>query len=420
MMGFLRPAEAWPRVLLAISLLMGMLWAVSGCDDGVVDPEPPAAVSITESMIDTINTPQFWVLGSEEFRKITLDLNVSEEIREAVSNGELTEVVASFTIMPSEIPIILRDDGGTKLPAFEPEDFVHEYSGDLVPGDFRFAAQINSGFAPEAGNYKFRFTVYGLRNPDMTPQSESAVLTIDKDIVVSANEGPEFGEISIADSLHAGFDADMWTIEVSDPNEPSGDEVTELRVSLIANDVTWREILFAPLSPPTWTFAVDSTFSAGLPTNEYQMQIVAIDRFDYPSDMVIRTIWIENLAPELTDLTAPDTVYQPGPDDPPNVYAFTVHVEDSQGQGDIERVFYSVIDPTGQQADSPDFVFRDDGDGGDEVAGDRTWTHLFQVANTVSNFGTYTFKFYGEDRAGNFSLEHIQEIELVAYSEPQP
>jgi hypothetical protein len=422
-MGFLRPAGSWLKVILAGSLLMAVLWIIAGCEDSAVDPVAVQNVPINENLIDSVSVPPFWVLDSEEFRTASLTLNLSNDVKNAVRNGDLEEAIVYLHIWNENLEeshsvLEMHDDGGT-TELIPQEDFEDVNSGDLIPGDYVYQMQLNSGFALEEGVYTFGFALDGLYDPTQGHPQVVPLPILSVDVTVSANEGPVIGDVSIPDSLYAGFDAQQWTIEVSDPNEPSGDEVVKVEVGLWAPDLGSKNFLFAPLNPPTWTFAVDSTFSAGLPTGDYSMTIIAIDKFDQPSDLRVSTIWVENLAPELLSLSTPDTVQQPGPDDPPNVYAFELNIEDRQGQGDIESVYYTVVDPTGVFFESPDFVFTDDGEHGDPIADDRVWTHLFQVANTVSNFGTYTFTFYAQDRAGNTSVPIEKEIELIVYSESQ-
>ncbi len=425
MMGILRPAGSWLCVVLAFGLLMGMLWAVVGCDDGIVDPEPPPNIAINADLVDSLNVPEFWVLGSEDFRSISIGLGLSDAEKEAVRSGYLQPALVMIDIRdqdgnPTLNWIEMRDDGG-EVEDLSPSEYEFSFSGDLVANDFTFNAMINANFAETEGQYTFEIIIDGLydpNGPDRPDVLPDPILFVE--ITVSANEPPVFGEVSIPDSLHAGFDAQQWTIEVSDPNEPSGDEVVDVRISLIADDITWREFLFAPLNPPTWTFTTDSTFSAGLPTNDYMMTILATDQYEQPSDMIVGSLWIENLAPELLSLSAPDTAQQPSPGSLDNVYEFFLDVTDSQGQTDIARVYYTVVDPTGNFFEDDLFVFRDDGLDLDPVAGDGQWSHGFIVEETVSNFGTYTFTFYAEDRAGNTppSLEHL--LELIPSSEPQP
>ena len=441
MMGFLRSAGSWPRFVFAFGLMTGVLWAVAGCDDGVVDPELLSANTWSEyvalipdsTQVDSLVVPEAMVLGSEDFRTLTIGFNLSPELTDAIRAGRVAEPRRIFGLIRragvgATAAFYLYDDGGafehSDLPVHQPQ-YLASKSGDLIPGDFIFSNRINSLFSdvwgtPYEDEYLFEF-YFNFDSPVAGGQGDGhpETFVISRNVLVSANEGPVVDSVDIPDSLYSGFDAQTWSIDVSDPNEASGDEVTDVTVTLVADDITWREILFAPTNLPEWTFSVDSSFAAGLPTNDYEMQILAIDKFEYPSDMTVVPIWIENEAPELLSLVAPDTVRQPGPDDPDNIYVFELNVQDSQGQGDLEIVYYTVVDPTGNFFESPDYVFRDDGEDPDPVAEDRLWNSGFRVPNTVSNFGTYTFTFYAEDRAGNVSVPIEKFIELVAYSEPQ-
>lgn len=410
-----RPAS--PVLFAALALA----FVVAGCDDtGSVDPEPPGAVPIEESLIDTLLVPRFWVLDSGEFRSLRLDVELSGSTREAVLDGELVPPAVTVEIMDTVdadtvASFVLHDDGGA-VPIDDAPGFVAETSGDLVPGDFSYSARIHSGFTDAEGPYTFAFFVEGLHPPDSTMPMLAPALLVKIEVTVSANEPPVISGAQLPDSLHSGFDTQQWTVEVSDPNESSGDRVRQVTVALAAGGVTYRDFLFAAGEPPSWNFTADSTFAAGLATDDYTMTFTATDEFEQSSDPFEAAVWIENLAPALSNLTAPDTVEQPGPDDPANVYAFTVAVADGQGQGDIERVYYTVLDPNGNFTESDEFVFRDDGEDVDETAGDGVWSHAFQVDAGVSNFGTYTFTFYADDHAGNTSAPTEKEIYQRAHA----
>ncbi|GBE29245.1 MAG TPA: hypothetical protein ENH10_05450 [Bacteroidetes bacterium] len=422
-MGFLRPSGS--RSLVFLTSLIGflLLFGLIGCDEtGPVDPEPIDNVLVTEDLIDSVNVPEFWVLGSEEFRQVTFSFALTQEQKDAINYGDYSPAVVWVSIRDqdgSEVAgFMIRDDGGA-LPDVLHPGFVHANSGDLVPNDFIFSNQINAGFTTIEGVYTFEVSVWGMIPPGMSAPDVIPPPIVVVSVTVSANEAPVFGEVSLPDNLNAGFDVQQWTLEVTDPDEEvSEDEVVEVMVELLANDISYREFLFAQLNSSTWIFTADSTFAAGLLTADYTMSVTATDKFNQVSEPLEHAVWIENLAPELMSLSAPDTTQQPGPDDPPNVYTFTLDVTDSQGQGDIESVYYTVLDPTGGFSTHPDYVFRDDGEDGDEIAGDGTWTHLFQVPREVSNFGTYTFTFYATDRAGQDSDPIEHELVLIVSSEP--
>ncbi len=423
-MGFLRPAGAWPRAVWALSLMLLMVWAFSGCEENGVEPSSPDGVPLDSGVIDSLSVPEFWVLGSEDYRTVYLSLGLTVEEREAILDGDLLPPSVYIWVGPAgdneySNNFRLLDDGGALVNQTNAE-YADSLSGDLIPGDQVFQARINSGFADEAGDYVFYVQVVGLQRPgNATDEGSDPILEVT--VTVSANEPPVFSDPNLPDSLHAGFDAQQWSVNVVDPNESLGDDVVDVMMELKAGDIVYRENLFAELDAPVWTFTADSTFAAGLETAEYTMSFTASDQFDQVTDPPFEhTVWIENSAPDLLSLSAPDTAYQPGPDDPPNVYAFELNVEDHQGQGDIEEVYYEVTDPTGNHYGNPAFVFRDDGEDPDPVAGDRIWSHGFIVTSSVSNFGTYTFTFYARDRAGNVSDPIEHELELISSSEPQP
>ena len=171
---------------------------------------------------------------------------------------------------------------------------------------------------------------------------------------------------------------------------------------------------------------LDSTLAAGL-IGDHTLEFQAVDLSNAGSNLLTRSIFLENLAPILFDPEAPDTVQrQIGV--PVQV---RLSVADPQGYGDIDSVYFKFLKPDGTfGGDSPDpnneermykeggfhfFLFDDGNPGiGDEKAGDGRFSWSFPV-DPGAILGPYTFIFYSRDRAGNLSAALTDSFELVPF-----
>lgn len=402
-----------------IVLLIAGLLAFTGCDDDDIDStSEPVGVDVDAFLPDATLAdqivPEFWVLGSEDPRLVTVEVEFPDGVLDEVRRGLLDRPVVTLRIQregdSTARTVPMYDDGGA-LPV-DGDEFVGDTSGDLVPGDGRYAVRMNSGFATGEGEHAVEILLTS--SPLFEGADDSPAITELGQIAVTVtgNDPPDIETVNVPATLPSGFTPQTWTIVASDPNELSGDEIEAVEVLLDnSSNTTVRNFLFADAGDSTWTYQADSSFSAGLAQGDYSFIVQARDRFGVVGTAT-HALTIENFPPVLGTLVSPDTVYQADTPETPNLYLFTLEVTDPQSAADIQRVYYTVTDPGGNLATSDDFIFRDDGEDLDEIAGDGTWTHGFIVTDGVSNFGTYTFRFYALDRGGNVSNEIPQEIEL--------
>lgn len=99
-----------------------------------------------------------------------------------------------------------------------------------------------------------------------------------------------------------------------------------------------------------------------------------------------------NVAPVINRVIAPDTITVTG------VFPFILVAEavDSNGAGDIERVYFQTFRPDGS-TNGFQFEMNDRGLEGDATAGDGIWSRGIQVDSTNQK-GTYRFEFKARDR----------------------
>jgi len=92
-----------------------------------------------------------------------------------------------------------------------------------------------------------------------------------------------------------------------------------------------------------------------------------------------------------------------------NQYILTVDVSDPQGLDDVKEVLYKVFKPG---ASTPSFTghMHDDGEYGDQKAGDGTYSFGISSPARDSQQGEYTFTFQATDRAGYESNKIIKKV----------
>lgn len=382
-----------------------------GCESE--DPvDPQNTPSLEAPQIDSVNVPSFWVYDSPDYRTISVTISLSPSLEQAVKQQDVPapDVYMLLESGDGVTPVVqyrLLDDGGG--PTIQnPFDSMDDHSGDLVPLDLTYSLRINSLFAQSASEMTATISAGWPLSIDSTKMTRLEPRTLQVEI----NSAPVIESFNHSDSLYAGFTTEQWTARVDDADIPGGDVVQQVEMHLLRDGDTVRDLLMAKASPRIWNFSLDSTFAAGLATAEYSITLTATDHFDQAATPYEGVIWIENTAPVLSNLVAPDTVYRPV-EDPPNFYNFYVNVFDQQGQGDINRVDYIVMDPNGGVSTNDAYVFNDLGLEPDEVEHDGIWSTGISVPHTVSNFGTYTFTFTAHDRAGNNSMNLVKEILLL-------
>jgi len=407
------------RRTLALCLAIILTFAL-GCDHtGEVDPVRPDALEGLQ--ISLVDAPALWVYGSNAFRDVSIRLDLDESMRDAVLAGDVPTPAVWLRIVPpiGETQDVRLADDGSAFATADTASFLASSSGDLVAHDFIYSLRLNSGFATVQGDYEFRFVAAGADAADTTYDqlaSRVEAVSLTAEVSVAVNQAPLLdGEDStFPDSLHSGFATQTWVLLVTDPDAEGGDVVTGANLQILRQDAVLRNLILTDSGSDQWTLRADSSFSSGISTGDVLFRFTATDGFGETSQPLDTTVWIENTPPTLSEPGAPDSVFIPSSG--ANDYTLTVRVTDSQGPGDLNRVYYTAEDPQGVLTESPDFVFADNGVAPDETANDGIWTAGVSVPSTNTNTGSWTFRFYGEDRAGNTS--DAATVPIVMEHEP--
>jgi len=163
---------------------------------------------------------------------------------------------------------------------------------------------------------------------------------------------------------------------------------------------------------PVFVMSIDSSYAAGK-IGPYELNIFAEDRVNDKSTEVKHPVIMENSAPELLQISVPDTMLIFSTSS--NVDTVRAEVTDGQSLADIQSVYFiSQIrrqDGTLGSESDPIYLF-DDGDisqSGDPAAEDGEYSRIIRIdpGNTP---GTYIFTFHAQDNVNQFSTTLVDSI----------
>lgn len=212
-----------------------------------------------------------------------------------------------------------------------------------------------------------------------------------------ANLPPVLQTIDAPDTLQSGSQAQAFTAAVLDSNDILDVTAVLMRLMQRGNLIATDSLpLVNTISQNEGEFArqFDSTYAAER-RGEYELEFQAIDFNEDLSNILSKTIFLENLASTLRNPMVPDTVRRPaaGADS----LLIQISVNDPQGLGDIESVRFTVERDGGTPA-ILDMV--DNGELGDDVPNDGIYSRGI-VVDENSALGIFSFTFEAADRVGN-------------------
>jgi hypothetical protein len=129
-----------------------------------------------------------------------------------------------------------------------------------------------------------------------------------------------------------------------------------------------------------------------------ELKQVAIGKFKYDNGQA-------NIAPVISNLVIPDTIAR-GVD-----FVFSVKAFDSNGQNDIQSVYFDLYRPDGSIVSEGPFIMHDDGDSGfgDATAGDGIYSFKNSFGTTAQT-GEWKFIFQSKDRSNSLSNTIVHYI----------
>lgn len=149
----------------------------------------------------------------------------------------------------------------------------------------------------------------------------------------------------------------------------------------------------------------DNTYTGSInltkddPRGIYDVEIFLITDSDVLKKVSVSRVnfknYEENIAPIISDLSAPDTIVVQSPK---SIILLSLKASDQNGLPDIQSVYFTSTRPDGTSSGNKIYM-NDAGKDGDYNAGDGIYSLIIEV--TPSNQkGTYRFDFNAEDRSG--------------------
>ena len=358
--------------------LIGLTMAV-GCSKSSHKPDPPV------SGLSLIQLDSVWVYNSELMRKVV----VRAENIDLTNRTILGMIVAENG---DSLQFRLYDDGN-EGDWNDADQFAAGSSGDIVPGDFVFARQINSQFADNTGEYSFSFTLSESNSPEL-------LIT---EILVRHNSPPDFISHSEDDSVFSGGFGDIFTVTLADAEGQGdivGSEVVIFRSTPPSGNASYFD-MHRSLNNQ-WSWNDKAPISTGLMTGVYPAAFRAQDKYLHQIDgwaySDTFSVWLENLPPSITSVEGPDTIWIPRQGGDTVYFDFSVIVEDDQGVTDLDTLYLNLF-----IADSGE-VWRNfyiDGWGLlDTIALDGIYRPGFSADSSNTTPRTFLFKWTPIDKTG--------------------
>jgi hypothetical protein len=225
-----------------------------------------------------------------------------------------------------------------------------------------------------------------------TPGDPNPVIT-ELQLRYSQNQRSLFISAAVED-LQGRENIDSVAFELYYLTPDSNDQDSLVMAEKLRDDGSQGDII---LQDGVYSFKLDS-MNFVLPEGYYQVFAQAVDLDANQSSVVSAMCSVaKNDRPQLYLLEAP-SIFERG-----DTLRFKLRVNDLQGQQDIVYVAYGITWPDGVYKQDPTWRLRDDGQFGDEMAGDGIYTVLQPYGKTGKSQGVFEFAFFALDRQGAYS-----------------
>ena len=362
-------------------------------------PLEPSAFDNRDSIVKKDVLPQFINPG----KSYTISVRIEP------GDGELqfVSVILNIYRTGEATPLLtyaMYDDGGATSPG----------NGDLIAHDRIFTVTfVWQSTLTSDQQFVFEFIA------EDDDGNKTAPL---KELVISrANLPPIIQEVIAPDSVLSGF-VGLLGFQISAIDSNGLDDVSRAFYRAVQeNTEVFRGELNAD-APGRFSVSIDRTFAVGK-KGAYRFYFWVMDKSGVYSAEVVKDIFIENLSPVVSEISAPATVLLPSTGQ--QSYLITAQVLDGQGLGDISTVLLEAYYPDGSAFNNSPFTMFDNGlpvkenfEGwdqgyrGDRVANDGIYsiTIFFESEKPV---GEYVLSFYARDKVGNLSAKVRRTINLA-------
>ena len=221
------------------------------------------------------------------------------------------------------------------------------------------------------------------------------------------NDPPSIYDLNAPDFVAIGLDAGLFIhLSVSDPQ--GLDDIESVYFTIENSDSVMlpdTSLMYdngnsgdAIASDGIYTFALNSG-NTPQEAGDYIYHFRAIDSDGLSSDTLGWMITVgEDPSPYVYDSVAPESLQNSFPGDV-RIY---VSASDPQGLADIDKVFFTIRQPDSTMLPDTSFMY-DNGGGGDETAGDGTYTFTLDSPIDFDQVGDFEFIFEAIDLESNVS-----------------
>jgi len=223
------------------------------------------------------------------------------------------------------------------------------------------------------------------------------------------NKTPIVVSISVPDTLPSGSDAVLFSAAIQDSN--GIEDVPYITMRLKQQNLTIFSTALNLLSSNDVDSGLygayfDSSFATERVGN-YELEFQAVDLSGDSSNTDLRSIYLENSSPTLSNVQLPDSVQRPAAGT--DTIVVRVGAKDSQGLNDIDLVAFDIYRTGG---DTTTIEMFDDGDFNnhrDEIANDGIYSRGLTV--TPQNIAAkFYFIFQAKDKVNNFSTAIMDSL----------
>jgi len=368
-------------------VLISALLILPACEEEL-GPEGPEPETFS---VSAVSVPSLLNLGSPRFYTISYEVTHPEGLS-VISGVSLNVLASDMTTVLATLELF--DDGGNTNPDAQ----------DVIAGDGVYTNRLFSD--PQvfsAGDVFIRATA--------TANGEQISSQVANAAAVE-NSAPVITNAVLPDSLRSGQSAQL-SVEVTDPDELSNINFVEVQLQSLSGSTlrTLSLALQAGGTSTTGTFSgtMDSSFAAER-QGDFQLAYQAEDLVGALSNVISGPIFLENLAPFLTNVQLADTVQLPATGQ--DTLVVRVKVNDPQGISDLEKVEVTIQRVGGtptviEMFDNGDFIGTRD-----EVAGDGIYSRGL-VLSQSSTAGKFFFTFEGSDKVTNVSAAVVDSLVIL-------
>ena len=294
---------------------------------------------------------------------------------------------------------ISSNNGQLILSGIMFDDGNYDAHGDNVPGDGKYGIRLKLDL--DTGDY--HFTTQAVDRSNLSSDELSDTFYTMAGII---NFAPIITKYQIPDTVYVDEIVPFYlSVKASDPDsqdyikkvtyqilEPA---LTEVAESGELNDQGTNGDSLAG----DGIYAIEtSTSFASWKFGNYHLMIQAFDSYDKASESIYQILpWAKKnigIAPQILNVSAPDTIQLPSAGD--KSFVLTATVSDPDNNNDINEVYFSTFKPDGSPSNGNPFKMYDDGTSGDAVAGDFIFSlRIFITAE--NDVGNYRFEFQAKD-----------------------